>query len=54
MHACLTIYEIKEGHENWDRKGIYKLTKGHKGERGYTYLLDVVGIWIPVTATGSG
>ena len=54
MHACLTIHEIKEGHENWGRKGIYKLTKGHKGERGYVYLPDVIEIWIPVTATGSG
>jgi len=33
MHACLTIHTIWEGYGNRDRKGIYRLTKEHRGER---------------------
>ena len=43
MHACLTIHMIREEYENRDRKGIYKLTKEHRGEREYVHLPDVFG-----------
>ena len=33
IHACLTINMIRERYENRDWKGIYKLTKEHRGER---------------------
>jgi len=44
MHACLTVHMIREGYENGDLKGIYKLTKEHRGERVYVHLPDFIGI----------